>query len=298
MAFGRNLVLFLGVCIISLGSSSCGNESGQDNQSKSKAAGDATKAISIGDLAKQAVAPLSIDDEFSEGRKVVEEAGFAVKTYEEFPAQEVAKRGRMLVYEGKRKKHSGGVVYLKKTGAEVAPAWHWYFENMVPDSVIRREVNRDGLWDVRVVFDKGKGVDFTQEDSFTLFAEERSDWIAMNGSSSPPASAEFPMWMCFDGDTTTAWKSRISEGAFIEFAVPFGVKEGLLTVGTLSSEQPDRCVVRADGERLEEVKIPPAAGRHVIALGQAVRGATKVRLEFPSVRGGGEVVAVTELGLK
>jgi hypothetical protein len=169
---------------------------------------------------------------------------------------------------------------------------------MVPDSVVWREINRDGLWDVRVVFPHDKAVEFVQDESFTLIAKERSDWIAMNGTSSVPASGEFPMWMCFDGDTTTAWKSSVLQGAFIEFAVPFGVKEGLLTIGTLASEQPERCVVNADGKRVEEVEIRPAAGQQVIALGAGVRGATKVRLEFPSVRGGGEVVAVTEVGLK
>lgn len=298
MKVERNLALVVAACIVSWGSVSCSNEKGQAEQPKAKPARSAAQGSALGDLAKQAVAALSIDDEFTEGRKIIEDAGFAVKSYREFPAQEVATRGRMLVYADKRKKNSGGAVYLKKIGAEIAPVWHWYFEDMVPDSVVRRETNRDGLWDVHVAFPRGKVADFVQQESFTLFAKQRSDWIAMNGTSSPPASGEFQTWMCFDGDTTTAWKSSVLQGAFIEFPVPFGVKDGVLTLGTLSSEQPDRCVVYADGNRVEEVEIRPASGRQMIALGAGIRGATKVRLEFPSARGGGEVVAVSEVGLK
>lgn len=296
MSLGKILVIIAAVCAISWVGGSCGKETGQAQRSGKD---EGTKSGStVASLAQQASAGLSIDDDFMEGRRFIEDAGFAVTSYREFPAQEVAKRGRVLVYADKRKKHTGGVLFLKKTGAEVSPAWHWYFEDAAPDSALKTEINRDGLWDIRIVFPRGKAMEFIQNDSFTLFARERSDWIAMNGESSPPISEEFALWKCFDGDTATAWKSPVSGPAFIEVPVPFGVKDGVLTLGTLSSGQPDRCVVYADGNRVEEVKVEPVSGLQVIALGAGVRGATRVRLEFPSIHGEGGVAAVAELGLK
>jgi hypothetical protein len=189
------------------------------------------------------------------------------------------------------------VIYLKITGSENAPAWHWYFEDMVPDSVVKTEINQDGLWDVRIVPKHGKAMEFVQDESFTLSAKERSDWIAVNGSSSAPVSQEFGLWKCFDGDTTTAWKSPLSGGAFIEFSVPFGVQQGNLALCTLAAEQPRACTVYADGKQVAQIEVKPEAGRQVIALGEGARGAKKVRLEFTSVHGDGNVVAVAELGL-
>lgn len=297
MTFGKWLTLVVAVCVIALTGAACGKEGDQTEQAKSGSEKGAKSTSAVQRIAKQAMATVSIDDEFLEGRRLVEAAGFAVKTYEEFPVQEVAKKGRVLVYTDKRKKQSG-VVYLKKTGGEIDPVWHWYFEDMVPDSVVNKEINRDGLWDIRVVFSRGKAVELIQDDSFTLIAPGRSDWIAMNGACSSPLSPEFALWKCFDGDTTTAWKSSVSNGAFIELAVPFGVQDGVLSLGTLSLDQPDRCVVYGDGKRIGEIEIQPAAGRQMIALDAGVKGAKKVRLEFPSVRGSGGVVAVAEIGLR
>jgi hypothetical protein len=110
-------------------------------------------------------------------------------------------------------------------------------------------------------------------------------------------SEDAGMWKCFDGDTTTAWKSSLSGGAFIEFNVPFGVTGGNLALYTMTSEQPRGCVVYADGKRMEDIELQPVAGRQVIALGQGVRGAKKIRLEFTSAHANAATVAVAELGL-
>jgi len=298
MLIGRNFVAIVAICMIAWVGGSCGKDKGQAESPKAEKDQGTEKQTSIADLARQAKAALTIDDDFLEGRRLVEAAGFIVKSYAEFPVEEVSIKGRVLVYTDKRKKQSGGVVYLKKIGAEVAPAWHWYFEDMVPDSVVNREINRDGLWDVRIVPSRGKALEFVQDDSFTLFAKPRTDWVAMNGACSPPLSGEFALWKCFDGDTTTSWKSSVSSGAFVELPVPFGVTGGILSLTTLPSEQPDRCVVYADGNRVGEVEIQPVVGQQKISLGAGVTGAKKVRLEFPTVRGGGDVVAIAELGLK
>jgi hypothetical protein len=295
--FRRYLVLVAAMCVAAPMGASCGKQDAQTEKQKPKTGKIAKSDGRLQGIAKEALDEASIDDEFIEGRRIVENAGFVVKAYENFPAAEIAKKGRMLVYTDKREKQSGGVVYLKKTGADVAPAWHWYFEDMVPDSVVKTEINGDGLWDVRIVSTRGKVLQSVQDASFTLVAKERSDWIAMNGNSSAPVAETFGSWRCFDGDTTTAWKSSVP-GAFLEIPVPFGVQEGTLTLYTLSAEQPRACAVYADGKQAGEIEIQPVAGRQMIALGEGVRGAKKIRLEFTSAHGGGNAVAVAELGLK
>lgn len=294
MTSGKYMAVIVLAAAIAWTAASCGKE---DGGADGKQVRDQAETSSVTDLAKQSMPGLSVEDEFLEGRQMIEEAGFTIRSYRDFPAQEVTMKGRMLVYTDKGKKHSG-VVYLKKVGGRLHPSWHWYFEDMVPDSVLKREINGDGLWDVRMVASHGKTVDFLQDDSFTLMGPERSDWIAMNGESSPPVSKENELWKAFDGDTTTAWKSAPQDVAFIELAVPFGVRDGVLRIATLSSEQPERCVVYADGKRVGEVELQPVAGRQEIALDAGIRGAKSVRLEFPSVRGGGNVVAVAELSLR
>jgi len=289
------------LCFMAFTGVSCGKSDGQSDKSNAKSDQAAKQKAKSGSplqqIAKDALEEVSIDDEFADGRRLVEAAGYVVKEYRAFPAQEITKRGRILVYTDKKGKDSGGVVFLKRTGFQVAPAWHWYFVDMVPDSVVNVEINRDGLWDIRIVSTKGKAEEFIQGEAFSLFAKERTDWLAMNGSSSAPLTHDSAMWKCFDGDTTTAWRSSLSGGAFIEFDVPFGVAEGNLTICTTASDQPRGCAVYADGKRVEEIELKPVAGRQAVALGQAVRGAKKVRLEFTSAHANAPAVAVAELGL-
>ena len=301
MGKARLFVLAI-LCFVAFTGVSCGKTDGQSEEPKAKTdkvvKEEKGKAESpLTKIAKDATDDASLDDEYADGRRIVEAAGYAVKEYHSFPAQEVTKRGRVLVYTDKKGKDSGGVVFVKKTGFQVAPAWHWYFSDMVPDSVLKVEVNHDGLWDIRIVPTKGKAQTFVQEETFSLFAPERTDWIAMNGSSSAPLTHDSPMWKCFDGDTTTAWRSSLSGPAFLEFDVPFGVADGNLTVCTLGSDQPRGCAVYADGKRVEDIELKPVSGRQVVALGQAVRGAKKIRIEFTSAHANASAVAVAELGL-
>jgi hypothetical protein len=300
---GKTRFFILAVlCFVALMAVSCGKSDGQSEKPKTKADQAANqqkdkKATALTQVAKEAIDDASIDEEFADGRKVVEAAGYVVKQYRSFPSQEITKRGRVLVYTDKKGKESGGVVYLKKTGFQVAQAWHWYFKDMVPDSVINVEISRDGLWDIRFVSTKGKSERVIQGDTFSLLARERTDWIAMNGACSTPLGPDAAMWKCFDGDTTTAWRSSLAGPAFIEFDVPFGVADGNLTICTTESEQPRGCAVYADGKRVEEIELKPEAGRQVIALGQAVRGAKRIRLEFTSAHANAAAVAIAELGL-
>jgi len=166
---GKMRFLILAVlCFVVVTGVSCGKSDGPSDEPKAKA-GRPTKQqkgkteTPLTQIAKEALDEASIDDEFAAGRQAVEAAGYVVKDYRSFPSQEITKRGRVLVYTDKKGKDSGGVVYLKKTGFQVAPAWHWYFKDMVPDSVINVEINRDGLWDLRLVSTNGRTERFIQE---------------------------------------------------------------------------------------------------------------------------------------
>jgi hypothetical protein len=293
----KPFVVVIACLLVGLMAVSCGKSGEQGTKGKSKPKEAGKPASSLKNVVKDAIDEASLDDEFAKGRTLIESAGFVVKSYKSFPAEEVTKKGRVLIYTDKQGKHSGGVLYVKRVGFQTSPAWHWYFEDMVPDSVDRVELNHDGLWDIRIVSTRGQVEKYIQDEAFTLSATERNDWIAMNGSSSPPASEAAGMWRCFDGDTTTAWKSPLTNGAFLEFEAPFGVKNGNLTLCAMPSDQPRRCTVYADGKQAAQIEFKPVAGRQLISLGQGVVGAKKIRLEFTSTHDNSGVVAVAELGL-
>jgi hypothetical protein len=198
MRFSKELAPVISGCLVAaLLVASCG-KSDEKAESKDR----------LSRIIKQATEESSLEGEIPDVRQMIENAGYVTQAYVEFPAQELGKKGRILVYTDKRRKSSGGLIYMKKTGAEVAPAWHWYFEDMVPELVEKTEINDDGLWDVRVSSKDGKTVEFVQAESFVLTAAGRSDWIALNGVSSQPVTAGDALWKCFDGDTSTAWRSE------------------------------------------------------------------------------------------
>jgi hypothetical protein len=231
---------------------------------------------------------------------MIESAGYVVSEYREFPTQEVGKKGRLLVYTDKKEKSSGGVVYLKITGLDVVPSWHWYFEKSVPEVVDKVELNDDGLWDVRVSLKGGKTLEYIQGESFSMTTADRSDWVALNGTSSEPLGDEYGLWRCFDSDTSTAWRSSGSGGGevFLELSVPFGVGQDILALHTWRSDQPSRCTLYADGKKVQEFGLEPRAANQLIRLDDGVKGAKKIRLTFDSVHGGGSNVSVAELYLK
>jgi len=291
----RFLILLLVPVLAALLLASCGKKEDES----AKVAEDAKKQeSSLQQIAKDAAGTASVEEEMGDVTPMIEAAGFVVKSYENFPAQEVGRKARMLVYTDKKAKKNGGVIYLKKTGPAVAPSWHWYFDDAVPETVSNLELNDDGLWDVEIVTNNGP-VKFVQDDSFSLMAKDRSDWVAMNGRSSPPVSDDAALWLCFDGDTTTAWKSSTTSdgGAFIEFHTPFGVEEGNLALHTLDVDQPKTCTVYADGKKIETVEIEPGALHQVMHMG-GLKGAKLIRLEFESSQGQENIVAVSEIALK
>lgn len=285
-------ILVAGIVAMSLSLTSCGKSSENED-----AKTDGNGSPSLTEIARRAMATVSLDDEGRQFKEVIEGAGYVLGTYEAFPTQEVGKKGRMLVYAGKDGK-SGGVIFVKKVGSATSPAWHWYFVDMVPERVEKLELNEDGLWDLKITGTDGRVMKFIQDTDFTLMARERDDWIAMNGDASPGVGDEV-LWRCFDGDTTTAWRSKVTgpEKAFVEVRVPFGVKEGILSLKALDENQPKHCVVYADGKKLEELDLAKTSARQTIRLNASVSGAKSVRLVFESTHGG-DVVAIAELALQ
>lgn len=253
---------------------------------------------SLIDIAKQAAAGSSLDSEAGSLKAKVEGAGFVALAFDPFPGPSSGKVGRVLVYADEKGRR-GGVIYATKVGTNVEPCRHWDFDDMAPDSVQAVELNDDGLWDIRVMAGKGREMDLFQDKSFTLDARERSDWIALNGQSSPAISEDDELWKCFDGDSATAWRSSMSNGtAFVELWAPFGVESGVLSITSGETDQPRSCVVYADGKKIQDLKLRGGAGTQVMQLEDGVRGARKIRLEFAAVHGGASNVAIAELSLK
>lgn len=280
---------------------SCGKKSDTESETATTSGSDATQTAKKGDeltnIAKMAMASADIEEEGAEFRKVIEGAGYTAASYDVFPAQELGKKGRILIYKNDDK--SGGIIYMKKVGSLVSPTWHWHFDDRVPEKVTKVELNGDGLWDLRVDCSDGKTMDFIQDETFTLVANERNDWIAMNGEASPPASADDAPWKCFDGDPATAWRSPMSGGkVFMELPAPFGVEQGLLTVTTLPSEQPHHCAVLVDGKEVKEFDLEAKAAEQTVQLGSGVQGAKSVKLVINSAYGNDGVVAIAELALR
>lgn len=287
MTFRKGFMACLGCCLLA-GIVSC---------SKSDDKKDATASLS--EIAKSAMNEASPEEETRAVQAMIQEAGFVMKSYGDFPAEELGKKGRMLIYTDKRGKSSGGIIYFRKTGSMVTPAWHWYFGDMVPESVAKVELNDDGLWDLRILSKGGQQLEYLQDQSFLFTGADRSDWIAMNGTCSAPLTDEDALWKCFDSDTSTAWRSSISANGqvFVELSAPFGVKEGVLNVHTLDVQQPQQCTLYADGKKLQVLELTTDA-RQMITLNDGVKGARTVRLTFDTIRGGGDVVSVAELALK
>lgn len=229
---------------------------------------------------------------------MIDGAGFRAQVFKKFPSQEQGVKGRILVYGGK--KDTGGIIYFQKRGSTISPAWHWYFDDFAVDSLEAVELNDDGLWDIRVT-DTGGGIhSLLQEQDFTLMARPRADFLALNGTSSPPAEPGHGLWKCFDGDSTTSWRTTFGTDskATIELRSPFGVRDGILTIGTASPGCPKECDVFADGKRIDQLKLENTTGRQMFRLDESVKGATEIRIVFTAGYDPERIVSVTELSLK
>ena len=232
-------------------------------------------------------------------RNVIESAGFAVTAFERFPAQEQQPKAWTILYKGSSGNRSGGIIYVKKTKEEVTHHWHWNFTDGIPESVTPIEINEDGLWDMRVVMAGGEIREFIQEDTFTLNAKGRGDWIALNAHATPPVDDDHPLWQCFDGDTASTWRvmSDAPEKPFIEISAPFGVKDGILGIRTIDEDQPKEVEIYVGEKRIDRVKLKRAAGHQLFHLPPDIQGATRVRLVFKSAYSDKDMIAIAGLSL-
>lgn len=240
---------------------------------------------------------LSVED--APFKDVLARAGYEPVSFSRIPAPVPGKKGSVLLYKTQGKGNDGGMLYFEQRGDVYSLVWHWYFD-WVPASAEPVEINEDGLWDLRVISKSGDVVDLIHEESFTLFGGDRDGRAALNCVSSPPADPESPFWVCFDGDTATAWTSAIGtkDKAFIEWHTPFGLTDGILTVRAMAGNEPRDCEIRADGEVVQHFALEQTGDEQVVQLDPRVRTAKTVRLTVASSFGQESAVSITELGIK
>jgi hypothetical protein len=265
---------------------SCGKKTDQGKESQSTQA-EATTPANVDSL------PLTSVPFMSE----LSASGYEPAFYAAFPSTVPARAGRVMLYRSASGGSGGGMLYVEREGPDEELVWHWYFQDDVPKAVVKEEVNGDGLWDIRVLMANKKEQLFLQEKDFALTGGGRPDRIALNGESSQPAGPEFPLFRCFDQDSTTAWRASMG-GAFVEVAAPLGVRDGILVVQSAETARPKDCEVLADGKRIDRITLKDTDKKQLVELNPAVRTAKKVRIVFQSVYGSGNQVAVAEIGIR
>jgi len=227
------------------------------------------------------------------------DAGYEPVFYEYFPAALAGRNGKIIMYRSAGGGRDGGMIYVETYGDVADWVWHWYFEDASPRSARNAEVNRDGMWDVRVKMADGEGMELIQDDTFTLVGGRRGDKIALNGTCSQPLEGH-PLWRCFDGDGVTTWASSLegSSKPFIEVASPMGLADGILAITASSQHQPKDCVILASGKKVQSFKLKETTDEQLIHLDSELRTAKKIRLVFKSCHGDGSEVAIAEMEIR
>jgi hypothetical protein len=228
----------------------------------------------------------------------LEEAGFMPVYYKPFPPALSGHLGRMILYRSSTGGKDGGMVYVEELGPKFDWVWHWYFADASPKSLERVEINKDGMWDIRVHTTDGKQIEIIQDADFILSGGARDDKIALNGSCSEPLEGH-PMWQAFDGSDRTAWQSSFAGGGkpFIEILVPLGLADGNLSLTLLPTNQPKEIEIKADGKKVQTIELKAGDRSHLIQLDPAVKKAKRIRLEIKSCHGGSGTAAIAEISL-
>jgi hypothetical protein len=232
-------------------------------------------------------------------QNIIKSAGFESVAYRSFPFTRVGDGGEMVVYRT-ADADKGGVIFLKRIGGQAAPSWHWYFDDVAPDNVQPVEINEDGLWDVQVTMAGGQVREFLQGQTFTLGGNLRNDWIALNGSCSPPIGPGHEMWRCFDHDPGTSWQSSLAgrDEVYIEVNTPFGLQRGILTVHTLEEGRPNNCRLLFDGQEVQSFKLKNETAKQRIQIKSPAQNIKTARLVVLSIHGKGQVVSIAEFSLE
>jgi len=270
---------------------------GCGQKSEDEAAADAKKTTSSD---QQSIAEEGLPTGEAPFAAELAQAGFDVAYFREFPAATAGRQGKMVLYNSASGGKDGGMIFVEERGPFFDLVWHWYFDDVKPASFSRGEFNQDGLWDIRVqTSKKGEQLELLQDETFTLRGGKRDDRIALNGTSSEPIPGN-PLWHCFDGDATTAWRSRVDGGRkpFVEVASPLGLTDGILTIRAAQDGQPNACSIVADGKEVQEFQLAPTTEEQLVQLEPAVKTARRIRLSVESLHGGSGTAAIAELEIR
>jgi len=213
--------------------------------------------------------------------------GFQVVEAERFPAQVDSRRAAVVVYRT-ADATKGGVLYVRGFENESPrPVWHWYFDSAAPDSVTAVDINRDGLWDVRMYMAGGKTTEFLQDRDFSFMGAEHDGLFANNGASSTSEG----LWKVFDADTSTSWQSP-SSGAYIDIPNPFGLEAGQLSVREAGGSRPSRLEIGDGTRKIQDCDLENTAEEQRFQLDASVKTLPVIRI---TVVGKGKNVAISEL---
>lgn len=239
-------------------------------------------------VANEAPAPVEITKDNAPFKDVITAKGFQIAEAKRFPAQVDSRRAAVVVYHDATK---GGILYVRGFENESPrPVWHWYFDNAAPDSVIAADINRDGLWDVRMYMAGGKTTELLQDKDFSFTGAEHDGLFANNGKSSSTDT----LWKAFDADTSTSWQSAAS-GAFIEIPNPFGLSSGQLTVRLAGGSRPTRLEIGDGARKIQDCDLSSTAEEQRFQLDAAVKALPVIRI---NVVGKGKNVALSELSIQ
>ena len=281
-------VLFLALSLAWLGTG-CGDKSDDANTGDKDTAAEIAGSGPREELPTEAV-PYAPE---------LEEAGFMPVYYKAIPPALAGHLGRMILYRSSTGGKDGGIVYVEELGPRFDWVWHWYFADASPRTLERVEINKDGMWDIRIHTTDGKQFDIIQDEEFILSAGARDDKMALNGSCSEPLEG-YPMWQAFDGSDRTSWQSGFKGGdnPFIEVLLPLGLTDGILSLTLLTTNQPKEIEIRADGKKVQTIELKAKERSHLIQLDPAVKTAKRIRLEIKSCHGGSGTAAIAEISIR
>jgi hypothetical protein len=282
-----NVKSSLNILLIILASATMVFSCGKSKESEEK------QAQQIDSTLQAAIAKAPFND-------ILEKAGFTIVGIKKFPTAEARRSGQTVVYRSTSKDPSGGVLYFSNERKRSFPTWHWYFDDVAPDSVTAVELNEDGMWDIRISMSDGSEREFLQGEEFTLFAESRSDWLALNGTSSSSTDPDHLAWKCLDGHLNTNWSSSMhsSGEVFLEVMAPFSIRNGIMTVHTVEDGRPRECELFADGKMIKQFTLEDQAGEQKVRLGADYSSVEKIRFVVRSTYDEGGNVNIAEFKLE
>lgn len=279
MLYLRRAGLWMVCVLIAVGISACSKKKEEAKEPEGKTLSEK--------IANETPPPAVVTKDNAPYKSTIEGKGFTIAQAKRFPAQVDARRAAVVVYNSGGK---GGVLYVRGFETEAPrPVWHWYFDNAAPDSIMAMDINRDGLWDVRVFMAGGKTNDYVQDADFSFMGAEHDGLFANNGASSNAKD----LWKAFDADSSTAWTSS-ANGAYIDIPNPLGLEVGQLTVREAGGSRPTRLEIGDGTNKLQDCNLESTMEEQRFQLDAAVKALPMIRV---TVIGKGKNVALSELGI-